>query len=225
MFGRYRSRLHERVERFERRYYRVDSMRELMQLRVIPEPPYVEKGLDGQDRIKEGSVVVVLDESHRWMNARGWTEDGRKELLEFFALARKRGFVIFLISQRAQNIDVQVRELYEDRICLSNLRNTARFLGMRVVPFNIFIAGWFNTMDPKNPMKFERYRLNWMKRLYDTMDTSSFSEGDTSPDRIWLPRPDVLPTPEPALAGPALQTPAGETEPPVVSFPPPDPSL
>lgn len=183
------AKVRERVERFERRYHRVQSLDELMNLRLRPESPHAVSIGPDQWQLKEGSCVVLLDESHRWMNARGWSQSGREGILEFFALARKRGFHVYLISQRAENLDVQVRELFEDHIHLNNLRNSVRLLGMPVIPFNFFVAGWSNHAYPKETVKTERYRLNWTKRLYDTMDTASFGEGsDAGDDKLWLPR-------------------------------------
>jgi len=183
--------LDERVERFSKRYIRLTTMQELMSLRVKPEAPWAREIAPGKWQIKEGSLVVVLDESHRWMNARSWSREGREELLEFFALARKLGMEVYLIAQRAENLDVQVRELFEDHIKLNNLRRSARMLGIPVIPFNFFIAGWRNHAYPDEVIKTERYRLGWEKDLYDTMDTLSFTEGHKAEDSaLWLPRPD-----------------------------------
>ena len=123
------------------------------------------------------------------MNARSWSREGREELLEFFALARKLGMEVYLIAQRAENLDVQVRELFEDHIKLNNLRRSARLLGIPVIPFNYFIAGWRNHAYPDEVIKTERYRLGWEKRLYDTMDTVSFVEGSKGGGGLYLPRP------------------------------------
>lgn len=228
----------ERVERFQKRYVRITTMQELRELRVRPEEPWAHELRPGQWVLKEGSLVVILDESHRWMNARSWSREGREELLEFFALARKLGMEIYLIAQRAENLDVQVRELFEDHIHLVNLRRSARMLGIRVIPFNFFIAGWRNHAYPDEVIKTERYRLGWEKDLYDTMDTVSFSEGQKSESSaLYLPRPDVEQPdewPESGAAAPAA-APPGPPSPafaaPVAVAPPghvpaaPDPSL
>lgn len=185
------AKLDERVARFEKRYIRITTMQELRELRVRPEEPWARELRPGWWVLKEGSLVVILDESHRWMNARSWSREGREELLEFFALARKLGMEIYLIAQRAENLDVQVRELFEDHIHLVNLRRSARMMGIPVIPFNYFIAGWRNHAYPDEVIKTERYRLGWEKDLYDTMDTVSFSEGQKSEaSALYLPRPD-----------------------------------
>jgi len=187
----------------------------------------------GEWIVKEGSCHIFLDEAHRWMNARAWTQEGRQEILEWFALARKRGFVVWLVSQRAQNLDVQVRELFEDHIQLTNLRNSARFLGVPVIPFNLFIAAWFNHAYPGDGVqRYQRYRLNWRKRLYNTMDVGSFGEkaGVDAPGRLWLPlgvdgeseTPSVPDASTQRVGAPASAAPQPLVPPPV---PPVDPSL
>jgi len=200
----------ERIERFRHRYVRIETMQQLMELRVRPEPPWGEE-IGGKWVVKEGSCRVELDESHRWMNARSWSREGREELLEFFALARKMGLEVDLIAQRAENLDVQVRELFTDHIHLTNLRQSARMLGIRVIPFNFFIAGWRNHAYPDEVIRTERYRLGWERRLYDTMDTASFTEvGKKSGSTLWLPTPsDEQPDggPEEGVAAPAAAPP------------------
>ncbi len=230
--------LDDRVDRFSRRYIRINTMQELRELRVTPEAPWAKEIRPGVWVLKEGSLVVILDESHRWMNARSWSREGREELLEFFALARKLGMEIYLIAQRAENLDVQVRELFEDHIHLNNLRRSARMLGIPVIPFNFFIAGWRNHAYPDEVIKTERFRLGWECRLYDTMDTVSFTEGQKAEDSaLWLPRPQeesidadhqaedtaqavaAAGAPSGALSGPETGADPGER------VPPSDPSL
>ncbi len=213
--------LDERSKRFSRRYFRIATMQELRELRVRPEAPWAKEVESGKWVLKEGSLVVLLDEAHRWMNARSWSREGREELLEFFALARKLGMEIYLIAQRAENLDVQVRELFEDHIQLNNLRRSARMMGIRVIPFNFFIAGWRNHAYPDEVIRTERYRLGWEKRLYDTMDTISFTEGQkTEGSALWLPRPtDEQPDDGPEEGGPAPAGPPPGPRSPAVAGP------
>ncbi len=211
--------LDDRVAKARRRHLQVFSLEELMRVRVAHEAPFAEPkfNADGTPWIepdtgrqrwvpKEGSCVVILDEAHRWMNARSWSQKGREGILNFFALARKEGFVVYLIAQRAENMDVQVRELFEDHIRLNNLKRSVRVWGIPVVPFNAFIATWWNHAYPDFPNKFERYRLDYRKRLYDTMDTGSFGQGVMSREgAILVPTPLDAPSPtdSPPTGGPA----------------------
>jgi len=183
----------------ERRYRRIRTFQELTELRVRPEKPYARQGPDGRWVVKESSCIVLLDEVHRWMNARTWAHKNRSELLDFFAMCRHYGLSIKLITQRDKNLDVQVRELYENHIVIKNLRYSARFLGIRVCPWDIFVAGTFSHHEVQKrgtrevPQRTQLYgRRKWMSNLYDSMDTGSF--GDTDPDaeiadapRLWMP--------------------------------------
>ena len=209
------AKINERVERFSKRYFRIHTMEELRKLRVRPEAPFAREIEPDRWQVKEGSLVVILDEAHRWLNARDWTREGREHLLEFFALARKRGMEVYLIAHRKENLDVQTRELFEDHIRLTNLKRSARVLGIPVIPFNFFIAGWENHAY-EEVVKTERYKLGWEKRLYDTMDTVSFTEGEHGDEgALWLPReatdlaPDDGEPPAPPAAAPPA--PAGGT--------------
>lgn len=198
----------ERERLFQQRYLRIRTMAELAALRVRPGSRYTRDlgpGFNKQgERVEhrwqviEGSVVVILDESHRWMNARTWSKEGRGDLLDFFSLARKRGFTVYLLAQRAENLDVQVRELFEDHILLKNLRRSMRLLGFRILPWDFFIAGWFNHAYDDECVRTDRYKLGWEKDLYDTMDTVSFDEGDVEGNWTFLP----LEADEPPIAGP-----------------------
>jgi hypothetical protein len=211
--------LDDRVLRAERRFLQVGSLDELQRVKIGPEAPWSQPlfHADGTPwlnpetgeqewRPKEGSGVVILDEAHRWMNARSWSQKGREGILNFFALARKEGFVVYLIAQRAENMDVQVRELFEDHIRLNNLKRSVRVYGIPVVPFNAFIATWWNHAYPDFPNKYERYRLDYRKRLYDTMDTGSFGRRSApGEDSILVPAPrgQVVPGDNPPGGGPA----------------------
>jgi hypothetical protein len=227
------AKLDERVERFQKRYFRIHTMEELRKLRVRPEPPFAREVEADRWQVKEGSLVVILDEAHRWLNARDWTREGREHLLEFFALARKRGMEVYLIAHRKENLDVQTRELFEDHIRLTNLKRSARVLGIPIIPFNYFIAGWENHAY-EEVVKTERYKLGWEKRLYDTMDTVSFTEGEEGDDgALWLPREatDLAPDVGGESAQPATAAPAPAGAPPAPLAPPsgypnaPDPAL
>jgi len=228
------------AEKLRDRHRRIESLPELMEVRVRKEPPYVKTdrrgepvlGPDGEPILKEGVCTVLLDEAHRWMNARNWSKEGREEVLEFFALARKRGFKVYLGSQRKENLDVQVRELYEDHIQLENLKYSARFLGIRVIPFNFFLAAWSNHGWPNRYVKEQRYLLGWHRHLYDTMDVGSFSEvADSRGGSIWLPRgadsttDDDAPVGARAARDDAAAPPAVASSPGSSTVPPPDPSL
>ncbi len=175
------------------RHIYVKDLAELQRVRVREEPPYGEwvTKHDGEVvwRVKEGMVIVILDEAHHWMNAREWSAENRKEILDFFALSRKNGMEVYVLTQHGDNVDAQVRRLCEDHIKLNNLKRSARFLGFRVIPFNLFIAITFSMHYPKEVARRDWYILNWQRNLYDTMETVSFSEHfEPEGGALWLPR-------------------------------------
>lgn len=134
----------------------------------------------------EGRGVVVLDEAHRFMNARTWKDEDRLEILEWFSLSRKLGWDVYLLTQDEKNIDRQVRDLFEYHIRLRNLRKM-KVAGIPVSPVNLFIAIWQWHAASKAIVKREAYRLNWTKGLYDTMDTRAFGLDVEPEDVIRLP--------------------------------------
>lgn len=178
-----------RVSELQSRYHRVRDIDELMRVQVRREKPFV-KWHKRAERwvVREGSCVVILDEVHRWMNAREWAQSERKEILDWVSLSRKEGMELYMLSQAADNVDAQVRRLCEDHIKLNNLRRSARFLGFRVIPFDVFLAVTVNMHYPKEIARRDHYLLNRSKHLYDTMDVLSFNErSEAVGEALWLP--------------------------------------
>jgi adenosyl cobinamide kinase/adenosyl cobinamide phosphate guanylyltransferase len=141
----------------------------------------------------EGRGVVVLDEAHVWMNSRLWRDDDRLEIVNWFSMHRKLGFDVYLITQDANNIDRQVRALFEYHVQLRNLKKM-KVAGIPVSPINFFLAIWKWHAAKGAVVKREAYRLNWTKGLYDTM--GMYGENAHTPDDvIRLPRPAALHAP------------------------------
>ena len=144
----------------------------------------------------EGRGVVVLDEAHVWMNSRLWRDEDRLAIVNWFSQHRKLGFDVYLITQDANNIDRQVRSLFEYHVQLRNLRKM-KVAGVPVSPFNLFLAIWKWHAAKGAVVKRECYRLNGTKNLYDTMGMYG-DNARTPEDVLWLPRP--APTPDDAQA-------------------------
>lgn len=64
-------------------------------------------------RVKEGSILLVIDECQLIFNAREWQQAGRDKWLSFFTQHRKLGYDITLIAQFDRMIDRQIRSLIE----------------------------------------------------------------------------------------------------------------
>lgn len=119
----------------------------------------------------EGRGLMVLDEGHNWMNARSWSADDRKEIVRFFSQHRKLGWDVLLVAQHPEMIDKQVRNLVEYNVFLRNLKK-AKWAGVPVVPFNLFLAVWCWHSAQRVVVKREVFRLSWRKSLYDTFETT-----------------------------------------------------
>lgn len=64
-------------------------------------------------RVKEGRLLLLVDECQLLFNAREWNVKGRGEWLSFFTQHRKYGYDVILIAQFDRMIDRQIRSLIE----------------------------------------------------------------------------------------------------------------
>lgn len=138
----------------------------------------------------EGRGRMVLDEAHNWMNARSWSAGDRETIVRFFSQHRKLGWDVDLIAQHPEMIDKQVRNLCEYIVHLRNLKK-ASWGGVRIFPFNLFLAITCWHAAARVVVKREVFRLTWKKDLYDTAATSHGlrEDGDQGDDLIPFPSP------------------------------------
>ena len=73
---------------------------------------YCRQYFDGKP-VKEGSILLIIDECQLLFNAREWQKSGRSEWLSFFSQHRKYGYDIVLVAQFDRMIDRQIRSLIE----------------------------------------------------------------------------------------------------------------
>ncbi len=64
-------------------------------------------------KVKEDTILLVVDESQILFNSRDWGQRGRNDWLSFFSQHRKYGYEIILIAQFDRMIDRQIRSLIE----------------------------------------------------------------------------------------------------------------
>lgn len=64
-------------------------------------------------KVKEDSILLVLDESQLLFNSRDWNKLGRDGWLSFFSQHRHYGYEIILVCQFDRMIDRQIRSLVE----------------------------------------------------------------------------------------------------------------
>lgn len=63
--------------------------------------------------VKEGQILLIIDEAQRMFNARDWSKSDRAGWNEFFQLHRHYGFDIILVAQFDRMLDRQVRSVIE----------------------------------------------------------------------------------------------------------------
>ena len=60
--------------------------------------------------------ILVLDECGTWFNARDWSEDGRRELVNTLLHIRKRAWHVYLIVQDISMLDKQARKALAEHV-------------------------------------------------------------------------------------------------------------
>jgi zona occludens toxin len=153
--------------------------------------------LDGEG---EGRGKLILDESQRWMNARGWdnalNDDGkpmrrpealqrRLSIVNHLSGHRHYGWNVILATQSDKAIDNQVRELYEFHSEVRNLRRLP-WIGA-ILRFNLFIKVTRWNDRSKSKAGVNTYFLS--KSLARLYHTHSLNAADWPDDAIILPRP------------------------------------
>ncbi|HEV3318250.1 MAG TPA: zonular occludens toxin domain-containing protein [Solirubrobacteraceae bacterium] len=170
----------ERRKRFESLVFVSDDLDEILRVRV--------QG-DG-----EGRADMVLDECHRWLNSRMWDSGigmskdeatrARLKLVAFFSAHRHYGYNVYLITQNLENIDKQIRTLFEYRVSLKNLRRV-KVLGMPLFPVNVFVALRFWNDTAKTKISVSSFGLD--KSIANLYSTHALAAVDHPEDAIWMP--------------------------------------
>lgn len=125
-----------------------------------------------QDKpLKEGDILLVLDECQLLFNARDWRFN--RPWISFFTQHRKYGYDVILIAQYDRMIERQIRSLIEyecKHLKVSNLGGVKGFF-MRLFlgRFRVY-EKWYTVRD----MLVSQYRASYSRRdrlLYDTFQT------------------------------------------------------
>lgn len=64
-------------------------------------------------RVKEGEILLVIDEAQLLFNSREWVKTDRAEWCSFFTQHRKLGYEVVLVAQFDRMLDRQIRSLIE----------------------------------------------------------------------------------------------------------------
>lgn len=67
----------------------------------------------GKKRVKEDSILLIIDECQLLFNSREWQKGNRRYWLSFFSQHRKYGYEIILVAQFDGMVDKQIRSLIE----------------------------------------------------------------------------------------------------------------
>lgn len=174
---------------YERRLYHVDDLRDLRRLR-LPKCGSCPGCKRGTGCRREGRGLAVLDEAHKWLNARTWDADEtgqagtkaeavrrRLDIVRFFSTHRHYGWNVELITQDEGNLDRQVRSLFETHTHLKNMRRF-KVLGIfPIVPFNFFVAVTHWHDNDKTRLGIKTYTLSKsLARCYDTFGAAREDE-------------------------------------------------
>jgi len=147
----------------------------------------------------EARGKLILDESQRWLNTRGWDNamnpDGtpmkrsealanRLKILNHLSGHRHYGFDVILATQNLNSIDSQARELYEFHSEVRNMRKLP-WLGF-FLRFNIFLRVTRWNDRSKSKAGIDLYFLS--RKLARLYNTHALQEHDWPDDVIILPR-------------------------------------
>ena len=91
----------------------------------------------GIKRIKEDTILLILDESQLLFNSRAWNDKSRAKWISFFSQHRKLGYKVIMIAQYAEMIDKQIRALVEYEYNHRTVKNISK--GAAIV--NILAGG------------------------------------------------------------------------------------
>lgn len=128
----------------------------------------------GDKPIKEGRILLVIDEAQLIFNAREWSKKGRDEWTAFFTQHRKLGIDVILVAQFDRMLDRQIRSLIEYEYVHRKLVNfgwRGWFLSALFLSPHLFVAVkiWY-PLKEKVGADFFKYKRKY-SRLYDTYMT------------------------------------------------------
>lgn len=134
---------------------------------------YAKALIEERGKVKEGSILLVIDECQLLFNSRDWGQRGRNDWLAFFTLHRHLGFDIILVAQFDRMIDRQIRSLIEYEYIHRKVSN----FGWKGKIISIFALGnlfvsvktWYPLKEKVGSEFFRAKKFYY--RLYDTYGT------------------------------------------------------
>lgn len=131
---------------------------------------YAQDYIKKKGKVKEESILLVIDECQLLFNARAWNQRGRAEWLHFFTLHRHLGYRIVLVAQFDRMIDRQVRSLIEYEYVHRKVSNYG--IGGKIISLlsfgNLFVYVkiWYPMKEKVGSEFFRAKKLYYS--LYDT---------------------------------------------------------
>lgn len=155
---------------------------------------YSRKFFQGK-KIKEGAILLVIDECQLLFNSRDWQQKGRNEWLSFFSQHRKYGYDVTLIAQFDRMIDRQIRGLIEYEFIHRKLSNYG--FGGKIMSL-LFGGNTFVSVEMWYPLKLKIssdfiHARKYYYSIYDTFGTfqteapADVPASDASPEAVSLP--------------------------------------
>lgn len=155
---------------------------------------YSRKFFQGK-KIKEGAILLVIDECQLLFNSRDWQQKGRNEWLSFFSQHRKYGYDVTLIAQFDRMIDRQIRGLIEYEFIHRKLSNYG--FGGKIMSL-LFGGNTFVSVEMWYPLKLKIssdfiHARKYYYSIYDTFGTFQTEApvdvpaSDASPEAVSLP--------------------------------------
>lgn len=131
---------------------------------------YAQEYASSKGKIKEGTIMLVIDECQLIFNSRDWGQRGRVDWLSFFTLHRHLGYDIILVAQFDRMIDRQIRSLIEYEFIHRKVSNFG-WKGKIVSAFalgNLFVSVkmWYPLKEKVGSSFFRAKKVYYS--LYDT---------------------------------------------------------
>lgn len=127
-------------------------------------------------KVKESSIILVVDECQMMFNSRDWSKPDRQAWNKFFQIHRHYGFDIYLVTQFDSMIDKQIRSLVEYNYIHRKVKNfglKGYFLSVLFLAPSLFVSiKYWYPMKEKISSEFFRGRKK-LYSLYNTFDLSS----------------------------------------------------
>lgn len=120
--------------------------------------------------IREGRILLVIDECQLMFNSRDWQQKGRNEWLSFFTQHRKFGYDVTLIAQFDRMIDKQLRGVIEYEYVHRKLSNYG--FGGKIMSL-LFGGNTFVVVQMWYPLKLKigQEFVHARKRFFSIYDT------------------------------------------------------